>query len=158
MEFYLYLEWYNMVNEVISYFSNRSDNTSHNSTTTTLSRMKIYYEDYARSDSRTTIIEPMLCQMLYFSPDQIVNTTIPQFVLESYNNENNHTNQDDDSHNRKNNSSHHYHDPSSSNDTNLIMTRRMYTPQQQMAIQRLAQVMTTPQTWSVLQHYFENIL
>ena len=139
MEFYLYFRWHNMVNEMISHFQNSTVTSDSHAV------MTIYYEDYDRYDSRTTIVEPLLYDMLHFTPDQIINATIPPFIVENYNSNSSGNlthNSDTD------NTSHHIH----SKDTNLI--DRMFTQPQQMAIQRLAQEMTTPQTWSILQHYF----
>jgi hypothetical protein len=156
VEFYLYFQWHNMANEMIPYARhyrrNLHNNSSSNSTSPNI--MMIYYEDYDRPDARTAIVEPLLFDMLHFTPDQIVNSTIPQFVSEKWN----HTNPITDTIMTDQNHTHHPHSVPTTDPvvTNLII-RRMYTPEQQRAIKQLAQVMTTPQTWSVLQHYFEEI-
>ena len=113
-EFFLYFYWHNMVHDMISNFDNY-----HN-----ISHMTIYYEDYHRSDARQSIVEPLLYDMLHFTPEQIVNATVPPFIV--------------------------------SNQTDADVIAEMFTIAQQMAVKRLAQVMTTPATWALLERYFVN--
>jgi hypothetical protein len=150
-----------MANEMISHFrQNNNNNSNHDKQTTDITTspntMMIYYEDYERSDSRTTIVEPLLYDMLHFTPDQIVNSTIPHFIIERMN-------ETDEMIDPTKTGNDRHHPPQQSTmstttdqDRNQIV-HYMYTPEQRSAIKRLAQVMTTPSTWKVLQHYFVDI-
>jgi hypothetical protein len=92
---------------------------------------------------RTTMVEPLLYDMLHFTPNQIVNTTVPLFL--SHSSSSNATTTSSNT-SRANNPT-----------TSLSLSSSIaiyYKPTEQRAIYELAKAVCTPKTWSRIQHYF----